>query len=65
MRKTSLAYLLPAAAVAFAVPASGQDPLPAGAGKQVVQAACVVCHELARVTNAGHTRMKGTISSTT
>src|ERR1700704_4299966 len=55
MRETSLASLFPAAAAPFSVPASGQDPLPAGAGKQVVQAACVVCHELARVTNAGHT----------
>src|SRR5438552_12450230 len=55
MRKTSLACLLPAAAIIFALPASAQNPLPDGNGKQAVQGACVVCHELARVTSVGHT----------
>src|SRR5258705_8729760 len=55
MRKTSLAYLLPAAVVVLAVPASGQDALPAGPAKQVIQDICTACHELARITNAGHT----------
>ncbi len=55
MRTTSLAYLLPVAAVALAGPTSGQNPLPAGAGKQVIEDVCVACHELGRITNAGHT----------
>src|SRR5258705_13258201 len=55
MRKTSLACLLPAAVI-FAIPASAQNPLPSGSGKQVIEGACVACHELSRITNAGHTR---------
>jgi virginiamycin B lyase len=56
MRTNSLAFLLSAAAAALALPSFAQTQLPAGAGKQVVQDTCSACHELARVTNAGHTR---------
>ena len=59
MGKTSLAWLCATAAAttaaALALPAIAQNQLPDGNGKQAVQTACVVCHELTRVTNAGHT----------
>jgi len=53
MRKSMLAML--SAILAAAVPATAQNQLPSGNGKQVVETACAVCHELGRITNAGHT----------
>jgi virginiamycin B lyase len=44
-----------ATAAALTAPVFAQNQLPEGNGKQVVQTACTVCHELGRITNAGHT----------
>src|SRR5690242_2623242 len=36
--------------------AAGETSLPDGPGKEIVQASCVQCHDLNRVTDTGHTR---------
>src|SRR5215467_13556190 len=53
MRKLAFAALVGTAAAALAVPAVSQQ-LPNGNGKQVVESVCSSCHELTRVTTAGH-----------
>src|SRR4051812_46529799 len=56
--RSSLAVIGTAAvavSAALAPPVFAQNQLPDGNGKQVVQTACTVCHELGRITNAGHT----------
>jgi hypothetical protein len=52
----SLLCLLSAAAVLSIASLQAQTTLPDGNGKQIVQTNCVACHELLRITNAGHTR---------
>jgi len=56
MRTMSLLCLLSAAAVLSIASLQAQTTLPDGNGKQIVQTNCVACHELLRITNAGHTR---------
>jgi virginiamycin B lyase len=48
--------LLVAAPFCFSLPAWSQAQLPDGKGKETVQTACVGCHALTTVTNAGHAR---------
>jgi virginiamycin B lyase len=50
---TAVAATIAAAALTF--PVFAQNPLPEGNGKKIIQTACTVCHELSRITNAGHT----------
>src|SRR5438445_4597999 len=38
----------------IAAPASAQSVLPDGPGKSTVEKACVACHALSNITNAGH-----------
>ena len=42
--------------LALAPLAHGEEALPEGAGKALVQSACVGCHELSRVTHSGYSR---------
>src|SRR5262245_30554587 len=57
MKKSPQLLLLSGAAVlAFSFAAFAQNQLPNGNGKQVVESACSACHELTRITMAGHTR---------
>ena len=55
MKRTTLA-LISAGTAALVLPALAQSQLPNGNGKQIVETQCTVCHELLRITNAGHTR---------
>jgi virginiamycin B lyase len=62
-----LAVLLLAAGAAFVLPSRGQNRgnqeqvnLPDGDGKATVQTACVACHSLNQVTNAGHDKEEWT-----
>ena len=48
--------LLAAGLLAFALPVHGQTALPEGPGRAIVQASCVQCHTLDRVTTSGYTR---------
>ncbi len=48
--------LLVAAFLVLLVSARGQSPLPDGNGKEIVEKNCVQCHDLQRVTRAGHDR---------
>ena len=48
--------LISAGAAALALPSLAQAQLPNGNGKQIVETQCTVCHEVLRITSAGHTR---------
>ena len=43
-----------AALLCLTISAWSQNALPEGAGKQTVSTACITCHSLSTVTNAGH-----------
>jgi virginiamycin B lyase len=45
-----------AGVISAALPATAQPSLPEGAGKAVVETACLGCHEPVRITNAGYNR---------
>jgi len=55
MSKKISTITLAAALLCAGVAARGEDTLPAGAGKQLVEGACAACHELDRVSAAGYT----------
>src|SRR5689334_19458859 len=55
-KKRTTPALISAATAALALPALAQSQLPNGNGKQIIETQCTVCHELLRITNAGHTR---------
>jgi virginiamycin B lyase len=46
--------LIAGALLCFALPVRGQDALPDGPGKDVVQASCTQCHGVDRITRAGY-----------
>lgn len=56
MNRAMVTALLSCAPLLYCIPARCQDELPAGSGKEIVAAQCVQCHQLNRVTRAGHTR---------
>jgi virginiamycin B lyase len=56
MFKSSLFSLMMAASLYCILPAQGQNALPEGNGKQIVQTACSGCHALDLITRANHSR---------
>ncbi|MBI1778234.1 MAG: cytochrome C [Proteobacteria bacterium] len=55
MSTRSFVSLLIAASCCSSLPAGAQTALPEGNGKQIVETACIGCHELSRTTSAGYT----------
>lgn len=51
----TLLPLIASALLSAVLPAHGQSDLPDGTGKEIVQTACAVCHELGRTFRAGYT----------
>ena len=54
MPKKSRLFVIPAVFLCATFPAWSQNTLPEGNGKKMVESACVACHELSQVTNAGY-----------
>jgi len=55
MRIKSVLPLIASALLATMLPAHSQSELPDGTGKEIVQTACIGCHELGRTLRAGYT----------
>src|SRR5262245_42746106 len=56
MTKNAFLSVVVASFLVFALSAWSQSALPDGDGKDIVQTACVQCHELNTVTRAGYTQ---------
>ena len=56
MFRGTLFSLMTVTLLCSVLPAQGQDALPEGNGKNIVQSACAECHSLDLITRGGHDR---------